>query len=193
MSALQEFAYTTPEAYLLAENDRESGVKYEYSNGLVYAMAGASRNHNQVAMNFAGLLFIQLRGGKCRVSQSDMKVAINKEEERYFYYPDVQVSCEEEDNKYYNTSPCLIVEVLSDSTARIDRNEKLIAYRQLPSLQEYVLCSQDFPAIEVYRRNNDWQVERFTSGQTVVLESVAYELVLDELYDFLVDSDVSLS
>jgi len=122
-----------------------------------------------------------------------MKVAINKEEERYFYYPDVQVSCEEEDNKYYNTSPCLIVEVLSDSTARIDRNEKLIAYRQLPSLQEYVLCSQDFPIIEVYRRSNDWQVERFTSGQTVVLESVAYELVLDELYDFLVDSDVSLS
>jgi len=193
MSALQEFAYTTPEAYLLAENDRESGVKYEYSNGLVYAMAGASRNHNQVAMNFAGLLFMQLRGGKCRVSQSDMKVAINKGEESYFYYPDVQVSCEEEDNKYYNTTPCLIVEVLSDSTARIDRNEKLIAYRHLPSLQEYVLCSQDFPIIEVYRRSNDWQVERFTSSQTVVLESVAYELVLDELYDFLVDSGVSLS
>lgn len=185
MSALEEFNYTTPEAYLLAENDRESGIKYEYSNGLVYAMAGASRNHNQVSMNFAGLLFMHLKGGRCRVTQSDMKVAINKGNENYFYYPDVQVSCEDEDNKYYNTSPCLIVEVLSDSTARIDRNEKLAAYRQLESLQEYVLCSQDFPAIEIYRRSTDWAVERYTSGQTVVLESVGYELVLDELYDFL--------
>ena len=185
MNALKEFDYTTPEAYLLAENDRESGVKYEYSNGLVYAMAGASRNHNQVAMNFAGLLFIQLRGSSCNVSQSDMKVGINFNDESHFYYPDVQVSCEDENNKYYNTSPCLIVEVLSDSTARIDRNEKLTAYRLLPSLQEYVLCSQDFPAIEIYRRINNWQVERYTSGQTVTLESVGYELVLDELYDFL--------
>jgi len=193
MSVLQSFANTTPEAYLLAERNQKTNLKNEFVNGYSYAMTETSRNHNQVAMNFAGLLFIQLRGSKCRVSQSDMKVAINKGEESYFYYPDEQVSCEEEDNKYYNTSPCLIVEVLSDSTARIDRNEKLIAYRQLPSLQEYVLCSQDFPAIEVYRRSNDWQVERFTSGQTVVLESVAYELVLDELYDFLVDSDESLS
>lgn len=185
MGALEKFDYTTPEAYLLAENDHESGVKYEFSNGLVYAMAGASRNHNQVAMNFAGLLFMQLRGGKCRVSQSDMKVGINFNNESHFYYPDVQVSCEDEDNKYYNTSPCLIVEVLSESTARIDRNEKLTAYRQLPSLQEYVLCSQDFPAIEIYRRSTNWTVERFTAGQTVTLESVGYELVLDELYDFL--------
>jgi len=184
MSALKEFDYTTPEAYLLSENDRESGVKYEYSNGLVYAMAGASRNHNRIAGNF----FLGLGGhlrGRCQVFQSDMKVAISKGNENYFYYPDVQVSCENEDNKYYNTSPCLIVEVLSESTARIDRNEKLAAYRLLESLQEYVLCSQDFPVIEVYRRSNDWQVERFTSGQTVTLESIAYELVLDELYDFL--------
>ena len=185
MNAFKEFDYITPEAYLLAENDRESGVKYEYSNGLVYAMAGASRNHSQVAMNFAGLLFIQLRGSGCNVSQSDMKVGINVNDDSHFYYPDVQVSCEDEDNKYYNTSPCLIVEVLSDSAARTDRNEKLTAYRLLPSLQEYVLCSQDFPAIEIYRRSNTWQVERYTSGQTVTLESVGYELVLDELYDFL--------
>lgn len=184
MGALEEFVYTSPEAYLLAENDRESGTKYEYSNGLVYAMAGASRNHNRVTGNFFLGLGAHLRG-RCQVFQSDMKVSITTNNENHFYYPDVQVSCEDEDNKYYNTSPCLIVEVLSDSTARIDRNEKLAAYRQLESLQEYVLCSQDFPAIEIYRRSNNWQVERYTSGQTVSLDSVSYELVLDELYDFL--------
>lgn len=184
MGALEEFDYSTPEAYLLAENDRESGVKYEFSNGLVYAMAGASRNHNRVAGNFFLGLGAHLRG-RCQVFQSDMKVGINFNNESHYYYPDIQVSCEDEDNKYYNTSPCLIVEVLSESTARIDRNEKLTAYRQLPSLQEYVLCSQDFPAIEIYRRSTNWTVERFTAGQTVTLESVGYELVLDELYDFL--------
>lgn len=189
MSAVEKLDYISSEAYLSGENDREDGIKYEFSNGLVYAMAGASRNHNRVSMALAGQLFAHLRGSGCSVFQSDMKVGIRQADEEHFYYPDVQVTCEDEENTYYNTSPCLIVEVLSDSTARTDRNEKLLAYRLLPSLQEYVLCSQDFPVIEVYRRSTGWVAERYVAEQTVLLESVGFELVISELYDFLLRGD----
>jgi len=189
MSAVEKLDYVSPEAYLLTENDRADGVKYEFSNGLVYAMAGASRNHNRVAGNFFLSLGAHLKGSGCQVFQSDMKVGVQQENEEHFYYPDVQVTCEDEENTYYNTSPCLIVEVLSGSTARIDRNEKLLAYRLLPSLVEYVICSQDFPVIEVYRQKTGWVAERYVAGQTVMLESVGLELVMDELYDFLLGGE----
>ena len=100
-------------------------------------------------------------------------------------YPDVQVSCADEADRYVNTSPCLIVEGLSDSTARTDRHEKLLAYRQLPSLQEYVLCSQESALVEIYRRRTEWQVEHFVSGQRFWLESVELDVSVDELYEFL--------
>jgi len=185
MEAAEKLDYISPEAYLQTENDRIDDIKCEYANGYVYAMAGASRNHNLVAGNFFLNLGMHLRGKVCRVFQSDMKVRISTLGQDYFYYPDVHVSCENEQDNYCNTEPCLIVEVLSNSTARIDRTEKLNAYRLLPSLQEYVLCSQDYPAIELYRRSNDWKTERYVAGQAMALESVGMELVLDELYDFL--------
>jgi Uma2 family endonuclease len=190
MGAVEELKYISPDEYLNAENDRVDGVKYEYVNGHVYAMvedsaSGASRNHNRVAGNFFLILGCHVRGSGCQVFQSGMKVGVCIGDEEHFYYPDVQVTYEQENNDYYNTSPCLIVEVLSSSTARTDRYEKLMAYRLLPSLQEYVLCSQDFPVIEVYRKANNWQPERYTEGQSVMLESVGLELELDDLYDFL--------
>lgn len=189
MSALAQKLYITSDEYLVGENDRVDGTRYEYVNGQVYAMAGASRNHNAISMNFAGLLFMHLRGSRCQVSQSDMKVAIKTLNAEYFYYPDVQVSCAEETNRFYNTAPCLIIEVLSESTARTDRTEKLAHYRLLPSLQEYVLCSQESPLVEIYRRNTEWKVEYFTAGQNFKLDSVDLEIQVNELYDFLLNSD----
>lgn len=187
MSALATAHYLSPEAYLLGENDRSDGIKYEYINGQVYAMAGASRAHNLVAGNFFLSLGNHLKGSRCHAYQSDMKVGIRSLRENHFYYPDVQVSCADEQDRYYNASPCLIVEVLSDSTARIDRYEKLIAYRLLPSLQEYVLCAQHAPFVEVYRQRTEWQAEYFTSGDTFLLESVGLEMAVDDLYAFLLD------
>lgn len=185
MSILAKPTYLSPEDYLLGENDRPDGIKYEYMNGQVYAMAGASRGHNQVSMTFAALLFNHLRGSRCQVSQSDMKVGIQTIGDIRYYYPDVQVTCEEETETHFNTSPCLIVEVLSSSTARKDRTEKLAGYRLIPALQEYVLCSQDTPAVEMFRRRTEWQVERYLSGQNVLLESVNLEITVDDLYRFL--------
>ncbi len=185
MSALAKGNYLSPEAYLLGENDRIDGIKYEYVNGQVYAMAGASRAHNIVAGNFFLSLGNHLKGSSCRAYQSDMKVGIRSLREEHFYYPDVQVTCTEEKDRYYNASPCLIVEVLSDSTARVDRYEKLIAYRLLPSLQEYLLCAQHTALVEIYRKCTEWQVEYFTSGETFLLESVGLEMAVNELYEFL--------
>lgn len=186
MPACPPVSLLSAEAYLVNENERLETSKQEFVNGHVYAKAGSSRNHDLLAMNFAGLLFMHLRGSKCRVSQ-DMKLRIQTLHEDYFYYPDVQVSCERELNNYYNSVPCLIVEVLSSNTARIDRSEKFTAYRLLASLQEYVLCSQDSPIVEVYRREHDWEVEYFVAGTSFTLNSVNVELKVNELYEFIID------
>ncbi|MFA7241938.1 MAG: Uma2 family endonuclease [Sulfuricellaceae bacterium] len=185
MGALQKPAYLAPEVYLMGENDNPGDVKHEYVNGRVYAMTGASRWHNRVAGNFFLLLALHLKGSRCEVFQSDMKVGIQTLGDTRYYYPDVQVTCEEETASHVNTSPCLIIEVLSDSTARRDRTEKLAGYRLIPTLQEYVLCSQDSPMVEIYRRRTEWQVERYLSGQSFMLESVNLDLPVDALYPFL--------
>lgn len=185
MNAEEMPAYISPEEYLLGENDRADNTRYEYVNGQVYAMVGASRNHNRITGGLFNRLYNHLQGSPCEIFQTDMKVGIQTKHEDRFYYPDIQVSCEEETDKYYNSSPCLIVEVLSDSTARTDRTEKLAAYQLLPSLQEYILCSQDFPAIEIYRKSTNWKVEWYTGEQSFTLESVGLKIEVNDLYGFL--------
>ncbi|TXH69546.1 MAG: Uma2 family endonuclease [Thiothrix sp.] len=183
MSALPSSSYIPLDTYLLGENDRADAMKYEYVNGQVYAMAKASRDHNILAGELFALLRNHLRGKACRAYQGGMKVGIQTANEQHFYYPDVHVTCSEEKNRYFNTQPCLIIEVLSESTARIDRYEKLMAYRLLDSLQEYVLCSQDTAHVEIYRKRTGWQAEYFVAGQRFTLESVGLVVAVDELYE----------
>jgi Uma2 family endonuclease len=171
-----------PEAYLLLENDNPDGIRHEYVSGQVYAMVGASRNHNRTGGRMYARLLRHLQGTPCEPFQSDMKVKVQNGGDVRFYYPDVQVTCTEETDRYYNEHPCLVVEVLSDSTKRQDRTEKRLAYQTLPSLQEYVLLSQDSPYLELYRRRTDWQRECYAGTQTVTLESVDLTLVVEELY-----------
>lgn len=186
MSACKPISLISAENYLVNENERLETTKKEFVNGYVYTKTEASRNHDMLAMNLAGLLFMQLRGSRCRVSQ-DMKVRIQTLHEDYFYYPDVHVTCERELNNYYNTAPCLVVEILSSQTARIDRSEKFAAYRLLPSLQEYLLCSQDSPIVEIYRREQNWEVEYFMAGASFELRSVKASLKVNDLYEFIID------
>jgi Uma2 family endonuclease len=103
--------------YLSAEEQSE--IKHEYLGGQVYAMSGASRNHNLIALNIASAIRNHLRGTNCRGFISDMKVKIDSQQTDIFYYPDVVVTCEPQDNqKFFLTSPCLIIrppaKVLSD-------------------------------------------------------------------------------
>lgn len=186
--ALSKPLYLSPEQYLLDENDNASGIRHEYVNGQAYAIAGASRGHNRIAGRFFLRLSTHLENSRCEVFQSDMKVGLQRKDDTRFYYPDLQVSCEEENDTYYNTSPCLIVEVLSESTARKDRTEKSLAYQGISSLQEYILCSQDTAHIEVYHRSKGWQRERFNDGQEFILESIELEISVDDIYYFLVNN-----
>ena len=162
----------------------KSGIRREYVDGQVYAMAGAGEAHNLIAGNVFSRLRQAARGGPCRVFISDMKLRVAAW--NAFYYPDILVACDPLDgDAYFKEKPCLIVEVLSPATEGIDRREKLLAYRTLDSLREYVLIPQDRRPIEVYRRGDDggWVLETLGVGDALTLECVAASLTPDEIYE----------
>lgn len=120
------------------EGERHTEIKHEYSGGVVTAMAGASRKHELVALNLATSIHSHLRGKGCRTFKSDMKVRAEVIGEDIFYYPDVMVACDPDDqDPYFVRRPRLIIEVLSDNASR-DRIEKFLVYQRIPSLEEYV-------------------------------------------------------
>lgn len=118
-------------------------------------MAGASDAHVTVSMNVSMLLGNHLRGSGCRVYMLHMKAQI--EVINRYFYPDVMVACDTEDKEfeYFKCYPCLIIEVLSESTEGYDRGKKFVSYRHLESLQEYVLISPDRMSVEYFRRNEE--------------------------------------
>jgi len=172
----------TAEDYLSGE--LTSDIRHEYVDGEVYAMAGAGEAHNLIALNVASFLRSHARGGPCRVFISDMKLHVATW--KAFYYPDVMVVCDPDDAQtYYKQSPSLVVEVLSPSTESIDRREKMLAYRTLPSLREYLLIAQDKRQLELYRRadDGDWLLAVRAETGAVQLDSVNASLALDEVYE----------
>ncbi len=177
------FSYISPEDYLAAEVD--SPIKHEYRDGNIYAMAGGTDAHNQIAGNLYALLRNHLRGSGCRTYFADVKARI--EARNCFYYPDVMVTCDERDSALstYKQNPCLIVEVLSESTEAFDRGNKFADYRHLESLEEYVLISQTRQQVEVFRRNDEglWVLHPYGEGDRVVLASVNWEGEIVDLYE----------
>ena len=148
------------------EGEQLAEVKHEYLDGQIVAMGGASDRHGLIATALALALGRQARARRCQLFIADMKVRIEHEGETYFYYPDLILTCDPEDrHNLYCTSPCLLVEVLSPGTERIDRREKRLAYSLLPSLREYVLVDQERACIDIYRRNGEsWIHEQVTEG-----------------------------
>lgn len=173
------------EDYLAGE--RIADVKHEYVAGEVFAMAGASKMHVIITGNIFSALRVHLRGKPCRTYASDMKVRVKTSS--VYYYPDVAVTCSPRDlavdaPAYYIEAPCLIAEVLSDSTERIDRREKLLAYQQLDSLDDYLLIDQDKREAGHYRRTADgWQRDILGPGDTLVLPGLQFELSVDQIYE----------
>lgn len=103
-----------------------------------------------------------------------------------FYYPNISVTCNPQDReKFYKSQPCLIVEVFSSATERIHRNEKLMNYRQLQHLQEYVLVSESEIKVEVYHKNNqnNWFVEELGKKDNLQLSSVGLEIAIADIYE----------
>ncbi len=164
-------------------------VKREFINGDVYAMAGASTNHNRIVANLSRELGNILKNTPCEPFASDMKVQV----ERNFFYPDVLVVCDHETNDLGITdAPLILVEVLSKSTRQIDHTLKRTAYQQLPSLLEYVLIEQDIVDIEVCRRHNHWQSEHYYLGDEVFFESIDFRLPVAEIYERVVNEDMQV-
>ncbi len=164
------------------EGEKLTPVKHEYVNGSIYAMGGASDRHGLIAGNLFASIHARL-SDSCEVFMSDMKLYTNKKDDECYYYPDILVSCDTTDNHpYYRQRPVLIIEVLSTSTERIDRTEKRARYQTIPELQEYVLVAQDFPKIEVYRRNQTWRCEDYFIEHQFRLESVDMEVKVADVY-----------
>ena len=171
--------YISADAYL--EGELQSQVRHEYVDGEVFAMVGASDRHGLIAGNLHSALNLRLPD-RCQVFTADMKVRIQTAERDIFYYPDVLVSCDPGDrHAYFRERPCLVAEVLSPQTARLDRFEKFMFYQRLDAIEEYLLVSQDYRQVEVFRRTDQWQATRYTEG-AVPLHSVDLAVTLDELY-----------
>ncbi len=175
----------SPQEYLGQE--RQAEFKSEYLRGEMFAMAGASFEHTLVKDNLAGEARSQLKNGPCRVLTSDLRVKVDAT--GLYTYPDIAIVCDEPqfEDAAVDTllNPQVIVEVLSDSTEKYDRGAKFGHYRQLPSLQEYILVAQDRPLVERYVRQEDgsWLLTVFDQmSQVFSFSSIPVRIPLAEIY-----------
>ena len=181
----KEKKYISPEEYLKLE--RGSETKHEYFNGEIFAMSGASINHNMITVNLIRILSTELMGTSFMTFGSDMRVYIA--ENGLYTYPDVSVFSgevklldDEEDTALY---PKVIFEVLSKSTNDYDRGGKFKLYRDIPSLKDYILVAQDVVNVEHFRKQSDgkWLLEEFKSlNAKIELTSIGCVLKLIDLY-----------
>ena len=185
MSVALQIHYISVEEYLSGE--QLSDVKHEYIAGQVYAMAGASWWHNRIAIKLVSKLELHLDGKPCTPFMGDMKVRMRIQQQDLFYYPDIVVTCDPRDTGgNFLSHPKLVIEVLSESTERLDRTEKMTNYLTLPSLEEYVLVAQDKPEVTIFRRRTEWTAEVYHGLEAVIhLETVDYHLTLAVLFQGL--------
>lgn len=187
-------AWIKPEEYLALEE--KASTKHEYLDGIVYAwqgfvpeaMAGGSRAHNRVIQNLVIALRSSLQRRPCEVYASDVRLQVAAR--RAYFYPDVAVTCSPGDSAAAAgqasefSEPCVIIEVLSDSTEAFDRGEKFEAYQHIPTLEEYVLVVPRDRRIEVFRRAPGWIAEICDSG-AVRLECLDVSLALGQVFEGL--------
>ena len=160
LMASQPHVFLTAEEYL--DLEEKAAYKSEYMDGELYAMAGASPDHDTIAHNIGGILYGELKGTPCKAHTSDMRVAASTA--NAFMYPDISICCK--DARYLRRgvanllNPVVIIEVLSPSTEAYDRRKKFGKYKAISSLQEFVLVSQDEVLVERYA----WQPNAESGG-----------------------------
>jgi Uma2 family endonuclease len=185
--------YMPVEHYLAL--DESTDGKYEYLDGFVFMLrppssyyetadavdlAGGSTAHALLAVNMVSLLSNALADSPCFVYSSDAKLKLT---EKRYLYPDVTVSCGEQEDTQYITNPTVIIEVLSPTTEKRDRGAKFNAYKRLPSLQEYLLIGSQYKAIEVYRREGAfWKQYTYQEGDTIELASIGVYFSFESVY-----------
>lgn len=179
----------SPEEYISFERkfvpDAET-VRHEYVKGKIISMSGASRAHNLISFNIAAELHPQLKGTESEAYISEMRVSSPTTSS--YFYPDLVVVCDEpqfEDNQFDTLlNPIAIIEILSPSTEAFDRGEKFSHYRQIESLQEYIIVSQDKVNVERFlRRPDEWGYTSFQDiNQQVPIASIESELSVQRIY-----------
>lgn len=184
--SIQPDTHISPEAYLLLE--RKAEVRSEYLNGEIFAMVGASREHNLIATNITREVSQQLKGKPCELYSTDMRVRVPAT--GLYTYPDVVVVCGEPvfEDEHVDTllNPTLIMEVLSESTESYDRGKKFGHYQTINSLVEYLLIAQDEYRIEQFVKQPDghWLYSDARSPEgSLELASIQCVLTLKEVYD----------
>jgi Uma2 family endonuclease len=179
----EDYQKMTPEEYLEWEAKQE--LRHEYIDGEILAMTGGTLPHAKIYLNFYRALYPHLSQRGCEAYVSDAKVQTNQNS-RYFY-PDLVVTCDPDDLKAkdFIQHPKIIVEVLSPGTATYDRTKKLKYYRQIPSLQEYVLVDSEEIAVEVYRRGEGkmWLYYEYEAGEAIAIDSIEFECAIEILYE----------
>lgn len=185
MNLSKQHAKLTEQQYL--DGEQASDIKHELINGSIYALVGASANHNRICATLTREFGNHLKNTPCEVFTSDMKVKVWQD----FFYPDVMVVCNKHDNESFTDAPLLIVEVLSKSTRKTDRSLKKRVYQTLPSLHEYIMIEQDFVEIEICRRDDYWQSEHFFLGDDVVFTSIDLALKVEDIYERVINEDMA--
>lgn len=167
-------------------HERASEGKHEFLDGRILAMAGGSRDHGLLAANTIGALVAGLRDRPCRVYSSDVRLRIP--ETGLATYPDLSVVCAEPEPHPEDadavTNPILLVEVLSETTERRDRGEKLAHYETLQSLHHYLLVVHDKVRIEHFHREDGgtWTWRSYGPGERIALDGIDCTLAVDEVY-----------
>ncbi len=171
--------YISEQEYL--EGEKISDIKHQYFDGEIFAMSGASINHQRLTLNISSELRHHLKGTPCEAFSSDIKVRADKGKK--YFYPDVLVSCDNGDgNSHFVEAPRIIIEVLSNSTRKFDKNLKRQIYQNIPSLEEYVLIEQDRVEIEVSRKSTNWQPIFYFIDDEITFESIGLTLPVLEIY-----------
>lgn len=162
-----------------------SQVKLEYCDGDIYAMAGGTAAHAELAASMIRILGNAVHG-RCRVASSDLKIRIDATD--LFAFPDVTVTCGEREfaamDRHSLTNPTLLVEVTSNSTEEYDRGAKLWHYQQCPSLRSVLLVSHRERRVTLVERNGvEWVEREFRMGEHVAVGEPRLTFSVDELYE----------
>jgi Uma2 family endonuclease len=184
---VQPKRYITPKEYL--EIERAAQFKSEYHVGEMFAVAGASEEHNSISVNITATLAAQVRRSGCKFFSADMRVHVPATD--FFAYPDGVIACEPrffDSPKDTLLNPALIIEILSPSTEAYDRGTKSSFYRKLPSLRFYLLVAQETQRVEILAKNEQgsWVLTEFAGSASIVkIESLNFSLriPLQEIYE----------
>ena len=181
MKRESERRYSLDEYFAVEET---SQVKNEYYDGQIFAMAGASLPHNDIAANLLSFIRPAIANRGCRAFGSDLRVQTPG---GLFTYPDLSIVCGEpliiQSRPDTLTNPIVLVEVLSDATRAYDRGQKFTLYKEIPTLREYVIVDQAEVLVEVFRLADHWAPERYESlDATLTFKSIDLAMPLREIY-----------